>query len=65
MSIYDINRKDIDGNFILGILPYEDDYLEPFISEKTVRYHYYKHLKAYIDNLNELRKSELVLKMTL
>lgn len=35
-------------------LPYEENALEPVISAETVRYHYGKHEKAYIDNLNKL-----------
>lgn len=35
-------------------LPYSSDALEPVISQKTIDYHYGKHEKAYIDNLNSL-----------
>lgn len=35
-------------------LPYAPDALAPAISEETVNYHYGKHEKAYIDNLNKL-----------
>lgn len=35
-------------------LPYANDALEPVISRETVDYHYGKHEKAYIDNLNSL-----------
>lgn len=37
-------------------LPYALDALEPIISKDTVKYHYGKHEKAYIDNLNNLIK---------
>ena len=37
-------------------LPYAKDALEPVISKETVEYHYGKHEKAYIDNLNRLIK---------
>lgn len=37
-------------------LPYAPDALEPVISSKTIDYHYGKHEKAYIDNLNRLIK---------
>ena len=37
-------------------LPYDVDALEPAISRSTVEYHYGKHEKAYIDNLNRLIK---------
>lgn len=35
-------------------LPYAADALEPAISRRTVEFHYGKHEKAYIDNLNNL-----------
>ena len=37
-------------------LPYANDALEPVISSETISYHYGKHEKAYIDNLNRLIK---------
>jgi len=37
-------------------LPYAPDALAPVISQETVDYHYGKHEKAYIDNLNRLIK---------
>lgn len=35
-------------------LPYAPDALVPAISQETVEFHYGKHEKAYIDNLNKL-----------
>jgi Fe-Mn family superoxide dismutase len=35
-------------------LPYALDALQPYISQETLEYHYGKHHKAYIDNLNKL-----------
>jgi Fe-Mn family superoxide dismutase len=35
-------------------LPYAKDALAPVISAETVEYHYGKHHKAYVDNLNKL-----------
>jgi Fe-Mn family superoxide dismutase len=35
-------------------LPYELDALAPYISKETLEYHYGKHHKAYVDNLNKL-----------
>src|SRR5579864_208488 len=35
-------------------LPYEKNALEPHISKETLEYHYGKHHKAYVDNLNKL-----------
>ena len=37
-------------------LPYAENALEPAISAETVGFHYGKHEKAYIDNLNRLIK---------
>jgi Fe-Mn family superoxide dismutase len=38
----------------LPALPYSMDALEPIISSKTLEYHYGKHHRAYVDNLNKL-----------
>lgn len=55
-SLYEgMNQKDDKGNFLLAPLPYTDDHLEPYIGERTVRYHYYKHLQAYINKVNALK----------
>lgn len=35
-------------------LPYAPDALAPVISQQTIEYHYGRHEKAYIDNLNKL-----------
>ena len=35
-------------------LPYEKNALEPHISAETLEYHYGKHHKAYVDNLNKM-----------
>jgi Fe-Mn family superoxide dismutase len=35
-------------------LPYAKDALTPHISAETIEYHYGKHHKAYVDNLNKL-----------
>ncbi|MBW6497552.1 MAG: superoxide dismutase [Bacteroidales bacterium] len=35
-------------------LPYAENALEPVISVKTIGFHYGKHHKAYVDNLNKL-----------
>lgn len=40
--------------FDLPNLPYEMNSLEPHISKETLEYHYGKHHKTYIDNLNKL-----------
>ncbi len=40
--------------FELPPLPYADDALVPHISAETLAYHYGKHHRAYVDNLNKL-----------
>lgn len=40
--------------FELPALPYSMNALEPYISERTMEFHYGKHHKAYVDNLNKL-----------
>ena len=40
--------------FSLPKLPYEENALEPVVSAKTISFHYGKHHKAYVDNLNRL-----------
>lgn len=35
-------------------LPYAMDALQPYISKETLEFHYGKHHKAYVDNLNKL-----------
>jgi superoxide dismutase, Fe-Mn family len=40
--------------FELPQLPYEKTALEPYISERTLEFHYGKHHKAYVDKTNEL-----------
>ena len=41
-------------NYTQPELPYKREALEPIISRETVDYHYGKHEKTYIDNLNNL-----------
>ena len=42
--------------FELPKLPYAKNALEPYISEKTLDYHYGKHHQAYVNNVNNLIK---------
>jgi Fe-Mn family superoxide dismutase len=42
--------------FKLPELPYALNALNPYIGEKTMEFHYGKHHKAYVDNLNNLVK---------
>jgi Fe-Mn family superoxide dismutase len=39
---------------VLPPLPYADNALDPVISVRTIGFHYGKHHKAYLDNLNKL-----------
>jgi superoxide dismutase, Fe-Mn family len=39
---------------VLPPLPYAENALEPVISAQTISFHYGKHHKAYMDNLNKL-----------
>lgn len=38
----------------LPLLPYSENALEPVISANTIGFHYRKHHKGYVDNLNKL-----------
>jgi Fe-Mn family superoxide dismutase len=40
--------------FELPALPYPQDALKPHMSSETLEFHYGKHHKAYVDNLNKL-----------
>jgi len=40
--------------FELAALPYAKNALEPYISEKTIEFHYGKHHQAYVTNVNKL-----------
>jgi Fe-Mn family superoxide dismutase len=42
------------GPFVLPPLPYAETALAPAISPRTVRFHYGKHHRGYVDRLNEL-----------
>ena len=54
MSSEVINTKGEDNKFKLPPLPYKENALEPYISERTIQYHHGKHLATYITNLNNL-----------
>lgn len=43
-----------ESTISLPPLPYADHALEPYMSRETLDYHYAKHHKAYIDNVNML-----------
>jgi Fe-Mn family superoxide dismutase len=48
------DTSDIALTYVLPPLPYAENALEPVISAKTLSFHYEKHHKAYVDNLNKL-----------
>lgn len=41
-------------NYELPKLPFKLNALEPYISKKTLEFHYGKHHQAYVNNLNKL-----------
>lgn len=45
--------------FVLPELPYDLDALEPYISKRTLEFHYGKHHQAYVNNLNTLIKDTM------
>jgi Fe-Mn family superoxide dismutase len=51
--------------FTLPELPYGKDALVPVISQETIDYHYGKHHKAYVDNLNKFAAGTKYEKMSL
>jgi superoxide dismutase, Fe-Mn family len=46
--------EEIPMSFTLAPLPFDKKALAPYISEETIDYHYGKHHKTYVDNLNQL-----------
>jgi Fe-Mn family superoxide dismutase len=48
------NRIESASTNVLPPLPYADNALDPVISANTVGFHYGKHHKGYLDNLNKL-----------
>lgn len=51
--------------FEMKPLPFAINALEPYMSQKTLEFHYGKHYKAYVDKLNELIKDKPYEKMSL
>ena len=56
MVVFQFVFKEDQMSFELPALPYAMAALEPYISAKTMEFHYGKHHKAYVDNLNKLVK---------
>ncbi len=48
------NKIERASSHVLPSLPYAENALEPVISAKTIGFHYGKHHKGYVDNLNKL-----------
>src|SRR5215212_1105353 len=51
--------------FTLPDLPWAKDALAPTISAETIEYHYGKHHKAYVDNLNKFAEGTKYASMSL
>ena len=49
--------KEINMSFNLPDLPYAMDALQPHISKETLEYHYGKHHRSYVTNLNNLTEN--------
>jgi Fe-Mn family superoxide dismutase len=49
-----IDKSEKASPQILAPLPYAEGALEPVISARTIGFHYGKHHKGYVDNLNKL-----------
>lgn len=56
MSVNNHKKERMINMYDIPKLPYSYDALEPSIDEKTVRIHYEKHHRGYLNNLNELLK---------
>ncbi len=54
-SLENFSKPALSGDtYVLAPLPYADNALEPVISAHTLSFHYGKHHKTYVDNLNKL-----------
>ena len=65
LSCRQVNEQVGNHQFVLQPLPYPEDALAPYISIKTILYHYGKHLATYIENTNRLKKGTPFEKMAL
>jgi Fe-Mn family superoxide dismutase len=59
------NNKIESALYVLPFLPYAENELSPVISANTVSFHYGKHHKGYVDNLNKLAAGTEFAEMTL
>lgn len=46
--------QDVAAPFVQAALPYTDSALEPYITARTLAFHYGKHHRAYVDKANAL-----------
>src|SRR5208337_5328348 len=53
-ALYGDSIANASAEITLPPLPYKEDALEPYISKRTIEFHYGKHHKAYVDNTNKL-----------
>ena len=53
-SLYGDSIAYADPGITQPPLPYKEDALEPYISKRTLEFHYGKHHKFYVDKTNEL-----------
>src|SRR5277367_1259327 len=51
--------------FTLPPLPYKENALEPYISQRTLFFHYGKHHQGYVNTTNKLAKEKGLLGLTL
>lgn len=63
MKIEDLVQ--LDESIDTSRLPYSEDALSPFLSKKTLSFHYGKHYKGYVKKLNKLIKDTKFEKMDL
>lgn len=55
LNLDNFSKAALSGSqYVLAPLPYTDNALEPVISANTLSFHYGKHHKTYVDNLNKL-----------
>lgn len=59
------NKSTVAAPHVLPALPYAESALGPVISANTLSFHYGKHHKAYVDNLNKLAAGTEYAEMTL
>ena len=56
-AFYGDSISHADTEIALPPLPFKEDALEPYISKRTIEFHYGKHHKTYVDNTNKLAEA--------